>query len=135
MYEVAYHLQLELPQQQQQQQYPFAGHDNYNNPVQSMKFMMIVTNNLSEVHRSLNDEIKHTMGLELLLSTIMFVIDRRRTRRTRTRIQRHQNDGSSSDHHGSVLSESYKELLERFMRNITSSPHLAFRSTKCANAA
>jgi tetratricopeptide (TPR) repeat protein len=43
----------------------------------SLRFTMIVANNLGQIHRAVNNEYKHQQCLEHLLSTMMYVVDSR----------------------------------------------------------
>jgi hypothetical protein len=60
LYELAYQLQLEEQQEQQ---------------VSSLRFTMIIANNLGEIHRAVNNNSKHVMCLQHLLSTMMYLVD------------------------------------------------------------
>jgi hypothetical protein len=60
LYELAYQLQLEEKHEQQ---------------VNSLRFTMIIANNLGEIHRTVNNRSKHMMCLQHLLSTIMYLVD------------------------------------------------------------
>lgn len=59
LYELAYQLQRE---------------ENDNG---SLRFTMIVANNLGQIHRAVNNESKHQQCLEHLLSTMMYLVDSR----------------------------------------------------------
>jgi tetratricopeptide (TPR) repeat protein len=59
LYELAYQLQRE---------------ENHNG---SLRFTMIVANNLGQIHRAVKDESKHQQCLEHLLSTMMYLVDSR----------------------------------------------------------
>jgi tetratricopeptide (TPR) repeat protein len=54
-YELAYHLQSEEQS--------------------SLRFTMIIANNLGEIHRAVNNHSKHVMCLQHLLSTMMYLVD------------------------------------------------------------
>jgi tetratricopeptide (TPR) repeat protein len=43
--------------------------------VNSLHFTMIIANNLGEIHRTVKNRSKHMMCLQLLLSTIMYLVD------------------------------------------------------------
>jgi hypothetical protein len=60
LYELAYRLQLKEQHMQQ---------------VNSLRFTMIITNNLGEIHRTVSNRSKHMMCLQHLLSTIMCLVD------------------------------------------------------------
>jgi len=62
LYEIVYRWQLE------------ESHDG-NGSMLSLRFSMIITNNLSEIHRAANNNDKHKMCLEQLLSVVMYVVD------------------------------------------------------------
>jgi hypothetical protein len=61
LYELAYRLQMEEDDEQ----------------VDCIRFAMIISNNLGEIHRAVNDRSKHVKCLEHLLSTMMFIVDGR----------------------------------------------------------
>jgi hypothetical protein len=87
LYELAYRWQIELEEDrlkkqriQDQQQLQ----DSYQllppslqleaSPVSSLRFNMIISNNLGQIHQLVKNEAKHRRCLEHLLATIMFVI-------------------------------------------------------------
>jgi hypothetical protein len=41
----------------------------------SLRFTMVISNNLGEIHRAVNNHTKHEMCLQHLLSTMMFAVD------------------------------------------------------------
>jgi hypothetical protein len=59
LYELAYRWQMEEEDAQ----------------VDSIRFTMIIANNLSEIHRAVSNHDKHQKCLQHLLSTLMFVVD------------------------------------------------------------
>jgi hypothetical protein len=84
LYELAY--QLHVDEQQAQILLENSGHKtNEQDPAIKMdptaermgilRFTMIVSNNLGEIHRVVHNHVKHTMCLQHLLSTIMYVVD------------------------------------------------------------
>ena len=48
---------------------------DYNRSIGSLRFTMIVSNNLGEIHRMAGNTQKHTMCLQHLLSAIMYMVD------------------------------------------------------------
>jgi hypothetical protein len=44
-------------------------------PVNSLHFIMIIANNVGEIHRTVDNRSKHMMFLQHLLSTIMYLVD------------------------------------------------------------
>ena len=60
LYELAYQLHLDDTQSQQ---------------APSLRFSMIVSNNLGQIHDISNDTSKHTLCMQHLLSTIMYLVD------------------------------------------------------------
>jgi tetratricopeptide (TPR) repeat protein len=59
LYEIAYRWQMEQDNEQ----------------VDSVRFSMIISNNLGETHRAANNQHKHVLCLQHLLSTMMFMVD------------------------------------------------------------
>ena len=49
--------------------------DEYNRSIGSLRFTMIISNNLGEVHHATGSTEKHTLCLQHLLSAIMYVVD------------------------------------------------------------
>ena len=60
LYECAYRMQIQ---------------DEDDELVHSIQFTMIISNNLSQIHRAANNHAKHLRCLQHLLSTVMFVVD------------------------------------------------------------
>jgi len=52
-----------------------ANANDYNRSFGSLRFTMIVSNNLGEIHRLAGNKQKHTMCLHHLLSAIMYMVD------------------------------------------------------------
>jgi hypothetical protein len=73
LYMVAYRLHTEYEEQQQQEQKhePSSRWLFNSNNLGSLRFVMIISNNISEIHRILNDTNKHVRCLEHVLSCIM----------------------------------------------------------------
>jgi len=61
---------FEQEQEQGEQQ-----HQPHQQPYHSIRFNMIIWNNLSHIHRSVSDHEKHQECLQHLLSTVMLVVD------------------------------------------------------------
>jgi hypothetical protein len=61
LYEIAYQMQLETQHEQQQ--------------VNSLRFTIIIANNVGEIHRTVNDRSKHMKCLQQLLSAIIYLVD------------------------------------------------------------
>ena len=61
LYQVAYELQVEVTQRQSSNISP--------------RFIMIMANNLSQIHDSVNNQAKSNMCLDLLLSTMVLWLD------------------------------------------------------------
>jgi tetratricopeptide (TPR) repeat protein len=49
--------------------------DAYNRSIGSLRFTMIISNNLGEIHHAIGNTGKHTLCLQHLLSAIMYVVD------------------------------------------------------------
>jgi hypothetical protein len=49
--------------------------DEYNRSIGSLRFTMIISNNLGEIHHAIGNAGKHTLCLQHLLSAIMYVVD------------------------------------------------------------
>ncbi|OEU18204.1 hypothetical protein FRACYDRAFT_236475 [Fragilariopsis cylindrus CCMP1102] len=49
--------------------------DEYNRSIGSLRFTMIISNNLGEIHHAIGNTGKHTLCLQHLLSAIMYVVD------------------------------------------------------------
>jgi hypothetical protein len=49
---------------------------------ESLRFTMVIANNLGEIHRAVSNRDKHQKCLEHLLSTVMFMVDCRETENT-----------------------------------------------------
>jgi tetratricopeptide (TPR) repeat protein len=81
LYELAYQLHCDYIQQSESETERSYNSNNNNNNDQydrsigSLRFTMIVSNNLGEIHRAAGDTEKHTMCLQHLLSTIMYMVD------------------------------------------------------------
>jgi hypothetical protein len=60
LYELAFRWQMEEEDDEQ---------------VDCICFTMIISNNLGEIHRAVNDRSKHVRCLQHLLSTVMFIVD------------------------------------------------------------
>jgi hypothetical protein len=98
LYELAYQLHVDEQQQRDEQD------DQDFHQYGSLRFTMIISNNLSEIHRVAKNPNKHAMCLQHLLSTIMFVVDG-------------QYIGSGGGITSSSLSTSMSEELDGFFRN------------------
>ncbi|OEU07984.1 hypothetical protein FRACYDRAFT_250204 [Fragilariopsis cylindrus CCMP1102] len=94
LYELAYQLRVDYIQQSQQDELlSISNHDNDNDNdndmdisnsadevynqsmIGSLRFTMIVSNNLGEIHRAAGNTEKHTMCLQHLLSAMMYMVD------------------------------------------------------------
>jgi hypothetical protein len=116
LYELAYRWQIELDehrvqklrqvtQQQQQQQLQELNRFSWNyettldldaSPVTSLRFNMIICNNLSQIHRLVQNHSKHRRCLEHLLATIMFVVVTDGPQQQQTRFSSSSSSSSSS---------------------------------------
>jgi len=70
LYELAYSLHMDYIQRPDA---PPTG--KYNRNVGSLRFTMIISNNLGEIHRDAGNPTKHKMCLQHLLSAIMYMVD------------------------------------------------------------
>lgn len=70
LYELAYQLHMDYIERPDA---PPTGKHNRN--VGSLRFTMIVSNNLGEIHREARNPMKHKMCLQHLLSAIMYMVD------------------------------------------------------------
>jgi len=70
LYELAYQLHIDYMQRPDA---PPTG--NHNRNVGSLRFTMIISNNLGEIHRREENPMKHKMCLQHLLSAIMYMVD------------------------------------------------------------
>jgi len=70
LYELTYQLHLDYEQKHQSQV-----HDNEQQSVGSLRFTMIIANNLGQIHKAAGNAEKHQMCLHHLLSAIMYMVD------------------------------------------------------------
>ncbi|KAG7344639.1 hypothetical protein IV203_019029 [Nitzschia inconspicua] len=163
LYELAYRWQIELEedalqkqlqwQQGQKQQLQRTFHNNNNNnnnnieldasSVVSIRFNMIISNNLSQIHRLVHNHSKHRQCLEHLLATIMFVVaaDSVTQQWSTSRISITSSTSSSTTlRHQSSQQQQQQMLLPRHPRMdlegfLCNAAPLIFRGHPCAGAA
>lgn len=81
LYELAYQLHCGYIQQSESEsEISYNSNNNNNNDqydrsIGSLRFTMIVSNNLGEIHHAAGNTEKHTMCLQHLLSAIMYMVD------------------------------------------------------------
>jgi tetratricopeptide (TPR) repeat protein len=76
LYELAYQLHVDYIQQSESgSESESSYNDQYNRSIGSLRFIMIVSNNLGEIHRAAGNIEKHTLCLQHLLSAIMYMVD------------------------------------------------------------
>ena len=73
LYELAYQFHVDYVQQQMSSSGALSG--EYNRSIDALRFTMIVSNNLGEIHRVAGNSAKHEMCLQHLLSAIMYMVD------------------------------------------------------------
>ena len=73
LYGLAYQLHMDYVQQPLSSSGALS--DEYNRNISALRFTMIVSNNLGEIHRVAGNSVKHKMCLQHLLSAIMYMVD------------------------------------------------------------
>mmetsp|Transcript_10993 Transcript_10993/g.25994 ORF Transcript_10993/g.25994 Transcript_10993/m.25994 type:complete len:331 (-) Transcript_10993:231-1223(-) len=75
LYELAYQLHTDCVRKLQIQSADSVQSEEHNRNIGSLRFTMIISNNLGEIHRVVGNFAKHKMCLEHLLSSIMYMVD------------------------------------------------------------
>ena len=94
-------------------------------PYHSIRFNMIIWNNLSHIHRSISDHEKHQRYLQHLLSTVMLVVDQNKVDQQKN----HNNNAILAD--DKDCSQLRSIDLEGFVQNVS----LLMYQDHCADAA
>jgi len=76
LYELADQLHVNYLQQQPNSIVETSLEDDSRRSIGSIRFKMVISNNIGEIHRSVGDSAKHKMCLKHLLSTVMSVVNR-----------------------------------------------------------